>query len=510
MGNHKMPNVTLSEVYRLLREYPRRWLVPTVAIFTVALVYALTHPGDWEASQALIVRNEASNAAGDAPGKFRTIEDMKATQETILEIAKSRQVLTSALDEVGPPANHSQDAAWPSAEDVEELRTAVKIAPPHGAEFGKTEIFYLKVKDTDRDRAIALATALCNQTQATYRELREQKAEGMLKELGRTVDNSRKELHEATTKLSELERQVGGDLAELRNLHGSPSAESDLRRSVTSLDTDLRTAETSLRANQELLQLLESAQKDPTRLVATPNRLLEAQPGLKRLKDGLIDAQLKLAQLLGDMSEDHPKVRAARNSVQEIIQHINNELAVAVRGVQAEVELSEKQIASLQTQLTEGRERLGRLAGLRADYSNLVAEVDRRAKQLEEAERNQADARASLTAAVASSLITRVDSPDTGARTVGPRKSLIALVGLLGGFATGLGVLLLTVPTGPDANSEEVERPAVEPSTSTLPFPKTVVPVEQRPSVEPAPAAAPALSFKHSLAKLSRTYTEVH
>lgn len=505
-----MPNVTLSEVYRLLREYPRRWLVPTVAVFTVALVYALTHPGDWEASQALIVRNEASNTTGDAPGKFRSVEDMKATQETILEIAKSRQVLTATLDEVGPPADHDADDPWPTAEDVEAFRTAVKITPPHGAEFGKTEIFYLKVKDASRERAVALATALCNQTQASYRELREEKAQGMLTELSRTVDTARKELNTATTALSNLERQVGGDLAELRNLHGSPSAESDLRRNVTSLDTDLRTAETTRRANEELLRLLDAAQQDPTRLVATPNRLLEAQPGLKRLKDGLVDAQLKLAQLLGDMSDDHPKVRAARNSEQEIVQHINNELAVAVRGVQAELHLSDNQIASLQAQLTAARERLDRLAGLRAEYSNLVAEVDRRTKQLETAERNQADARASQTAAVATSLITRVDTPDTGARTIGPRRSLVVLVGLLGGFATGVGVLLLTLPTGPGSNSMELEVPVAESTTpnATLPFPAQTAVHEQHAAVAPAAAATPALSFKHSLAKLSQTYSE--
>jgi len=508
-----MPNVTLSEVYRLLREYPRRWLVPTVAVFTVVLVYALTHPGDWEASQALIVRNEASNTAGDAPGKFRSVEDMKATQETILEIVKSRQVLTAALDAVGPPADQDTDKPWPTAEDVESLRTAVKIAPPHGAEFGKTEIFYLKVKDASRERAVALATALCDQTQTSYRKLREEKAQGMLAELARTVDISRKDLNDATSKLSDLERQVGGDLAELRNLHGSPSAESDLRRNVTSLDADLRVAEATRRANEELLTLLESAQHDPTRLVATPNRLLEAQPGLKRLKEGLIDAQLKLAQLLGDMSDDHPKVRAARNSEQEIIEHINNELSVAVRGVQAEIDLGDKQIASLQSQLTDGRERLARLAGLRAEYSNLVAEVERRTKQLELAERNQADARASQSAAVATSLITRVDSPDTGARTIGPRRSVIALVGLVGGFATGLGVLLLTVPLGPGPGPKELSVSSVESSTgsaATVPFPTQAAAFDARTAAEVAAAASPALSFKGSLAKLSRAYSEVH
>ena len=62
------------------------------------------HEDTWEASQALIVRNEASSAE-KGPGKFSYPEEMKTVQETILEVVRSRSVLEAALREVGPPAD---------------------------------------------------------------------------------------------------------------------------------------------------------------------------------------------------------------------------------------------------------------------------------------------------------------------------------------------------------------------------------------------------------------------
>ena len=37
------------------------------------------------------------------------------------------------------------------------------MTPPGGAEFGKTEVFYISVKDKDRDLAISYVSELCRQ-----------------------------------------------------------------------------------------------------------------------------------------------------------------------------------------------------------------------------------------------------------------------------------------------------------------------------------------------------------
>ena len=118
-----------TRVLHLLRDYRKQWLLPAAAIAVAVGIYALVRPATWEASQALMVRNEASNAE-KSPGKFSYPEEMKTVQETILEVAKSRSVLRAALIEVGPPANYGQPAAWPTERDIVETRDKIKLVPP--------------------------------------------------------------------------------------------------------------------------------------------------------------------------------------------------------------------------------------------------------------------------------------------------------------------------------------------------------------------------------------------
>ena len=119
----------------------------------------------WEASQALIVRNEAANNE-TGPGKFAETDEMKTVQETILELVKSRGVLAAALEEdwtAKPVTTKQPVTAWPTADqDVADVRDAVKLNPPKGAEFGMTEIFYLTgPRPRSRARTEALTGAIC-------------------------------------------------------------------------------------------------------------------------------------------------------------------------------------------------------------------------------------------------------------------------------------------------------------------------------------------------------------
>ena len=218
-----------------------------------------------------------------------------------------------------------------------------------------------------------------------------------------------------------------------------------LRRTITDIRTELRQARTTFKSNQELLALLKAAEARPDRLVATPNTLLESQPALRRLKDGLIDAQLSSSQLLGRMSAEHPVVKAAKESEQQIVRHVHDEVGNAIRAVEVDLRLGGDRIALLEEQLNAATGRLDRLAGLRTPYANLVAETKKRTELWEKAQQRLADARASQATAHAASLISRLDRPDPGTRPVGPGRAVIALVSVLGGLLTGFGVILLTV-----------------------------------------------------------------
>jgi uncharacterized protein involved in exopolysaccharide biosynthesis len=460
------PHLTFGpkEIARLLVTYQKRWLVPAVVVAVSVAVYAVVAPATWEASQALIVRNDAANNE-TAPGKFKQPEEMKTIQETILELVKSRGVLEAALQEIGPPTGRANSShAWPADRDIETLRKNVKLSPPKGAEFGKTEVSYLEVRASDRERAIELNRAICGQLQTRFQRLRDAKAQSMIDELLKTVHLAQADLKESTGRLAAIETHVGSDLAELRALQEPAAGDSALRRTATEIRGELREICTAEKTNQEFLAVLKAAQDDPGRLLAAPNRLLESQPALRRLKEGLVEAQLRTAALQASMSGDHPRVQAARQTEEEIGRHLHDELSIAIRGVEVDLRVNRNRKALLEEQLAQATQRLDRLAQLRAGYANEAAENAHRTTLVARAQQNLAEARAAQASAKAASLISRIDAPDTGMRPVGPTTAMMLLLGIAGGLATGLGVLLLSVPPpAPAATGPAPPRPAATP-----------------------------------------------
>lgn len=436
------PNQLVAE----LLAHPKRCLMPAALVAALVAAYALLRPATWEASQALIVRNEAATN-DEGPGKFAHADDRKMVQETILELVRSRGVLSAALVEVGPPAGYGKPKdLWPTAEDIAGLRGCVQLSPPKGAEFGSTEIFYLKVRDRDRDRAFSLAAAVAEHLESAFQGVRDAKAQSMIDELAKAVNLAADDLRESTGRLTEMETRAAADLAELRILHDASSGESSLRRTMTEIQNELRQTNVAKSSNEELLALLEDAAGDPGVLVAAPALLLESQPALRKLRDGLTEAQLQAANLQGRMSEGHPLVRAAVESQRQIHNRLQEELAGLIRAVKAELRLNLDRVDLLEEQLATTREQLASLAAVRAAYSNQVAETLNREQLLQRAQEKLAEARTTQATANAASLIARMDVPDTGTAPIGPSRSMLVLAGIAAGLMTGLGIVFLTVP----------------------------------------------------------------
>lgn len=446
MQDTRPTHVDPRQLFSWLTTYRWRWIIPTLAITTAATAFALLKPSEWDASQALTIRNEAANNA-DGPGKFGHTEERRTAQETVLELAKSRAVLATALERAGaPPKRRNSTAPWPSEKEVDDFRENVALTPPKGAELGRTEVFYLTVRDNDRRRAVTLVAAVRDVLEERYQQLRDATAKSMSTELRRGVQMARDNLAEATARVAKTEAEVGEDLGDLRMLHQSLTGDTSLQRSATGIRNELRQVQNDRRSTEALMRLLKEAQEDPQRLVATPNRLIDSQPGLRQLKQGLVEAQLRTASLLGQMSEIHPAVIAARESEQEVRRNIHAELNQAVSGLELELRLQGKQEESLQARLDDLDNRLARLASLRAAYGSNLAEAENRAELLRQAEDDLSQAEVSQVGADAASLIGRIDVPTVGTLPAGPGRKLIILVGAVGGLLAGLGLLVLTTP----------------------------------------------------------------
>ncbi len=424
-----------------------RWflIVPTAVFTLAALVYAVTKPETWQATQSLLVRDEAGGGLS-GQGRFESTEAMKTAQETILEISKSPSVVKAALSAVGPDPARRQRANWPLDDDVESLRQAITIKAPNGAEFGQTELIHLVVKAPTSNRAAKLASAVSGELDHRLRELRDVKGRSISAELEKAVALAQADLDTATNKLEKLESAVGTDLGELRSLSDAAGGDSDLRSALNQIRTELRTATATHETNSQTKEHLRDAQDDPDRLIAMPRRLLETQPALQRLKDGLVDAQLNTARLKGRMSKNHPHVQAAVVAEGEVRADLRSELGLALQALTGDLMVSGRRVKALQQQETDIKSRLDRLATLRARYSNLVEDVAQRTDVLSRAYNDLANARASQGGAESASLISRLDGPVAGSHPLGPGKSTVVLLGLLGGLVTGLGLVFLKGP----------------------------------------------------------------
>jgi len=153
----------------------------------------------------------------------------------------------------------------------------------------------------------------------------------------------------------------------------------------------------------------------------------------------------------------------------------------------------------LEQRLAEATGKLQRLAGLRAEYSNLASETRNRAAVLERAEQKLAAARVSRAGADAASLIGRIGRPESGIDPVGPSRAMIVLGGLAGGLAAGLGVLLLTV--------QPLEPAPAEPGRAAFaPLPRVPSYANVLPNT-PAGFNGRALTFKEALQKITYSHS---
>lgn len=453
------PPPVLADFVRLFVRYPLRWIVPAAVVTTSVAAYAFLKPPTWEAVLTLVVRGDAIGA-GDALGRFRDLTEMKKLEETLLETAKSRASLQAALTAVGPGPDAKNTGPFPSPQDVDDLAGAVTIVPPKGSEFGTTEMLYLQVQDRTPQRACALAEAVAAQMFDRFQRLRDERAGSVVQELEKAVELARAERDKSVQTLGEFERRIGGDLAELRNLEQQGSGDGDVRKLTVELENELRQAEQAVRNLRELKALLEPAQLDPTKLLATPNRLLESQPALRRLKDGLIDAQLRTSQLLGSMSHEHPLVRAALDNEQEVRRRLHDELTAAMTGIATELGPAEALVRDRSERLAAARARLDRLASVRAEYSALNAENQHHARQLEQAEKQLLDARAAQAGAAAANLVAQIGAAEAGSKPLGPGKTTLLLLGVVGGLVVGAGCLLLTAAPPRRSGADHAEPPS--------------------------------------------------
>ena len=411
----------------------------------VGLCFALFSADYWSARLPLVMRDEA-NSSVDRLGRFSSQTELKAAQETILEMTKNPEIVRMSLKQIGPPSG-KPDKAWPSTTTIDSYCSDnVNLVAPRGSEFGNTEVVYLQVKERSRDRATNFCRAMFENLTQHLRNVRRVRADSVIKELEATRDLAESELEKATARLREIESKFGTDLGDLRNLNESIAGDGANRRALEQLQNELQTAELELEKQQSLLALLREGARDPQRLIVSGEDLLKSQPSLQRLKLGLMDAQLKSSELSSIYTEENPKRRAVVAAENEIRERIQQEALSIVEGMQPRIAFLMDKVDRLQTRVNKLSERLQNLAFARTDYAQVDSEVKHRTEMLANAEGLLAEATATRNAALSTNLIAELGAPQVTDRPIGPGGLTVTAASTVAGLIFGLGAVFLIAP----------------------------------------------------------------
>ena len=449
-------NQRLEYVLLTLYRYKIVWIAPVILGAVLALCYAtMLSPQIWSARQSMILRDDLLGQPYK-PGRFDSIESMKSAQETILEIARQPQVIRNAMVQMGPPANLKGKTAiadWPSEETIEDMQEAVLIHAPNGAEFGKTEVIVLAVKQTTPERSLKFIELLLAEIIAKVDEVRSMRLQSMEVELTRVRDAAMAELNKSKDKLTRMDKVLGSDIATMNALSDPQTSDNSIKRDISQIRIEKREAALQLEKRSALLVQLKEAKAKPDRILGLAAEMIRILPALDDLKKEMIARQAEFAVTTGVYQPGHPKYERSKSVIAAMQQQIYLELDLCIAAMENEVKDAKARWSRLETEMNSLDQRLARLSANRTELLTLVAELNERTEIANRAQSNLAEIK-SLADAGVSNLIARVDVPQVSTRPDGPGKKVQILAGGFAGLMIGLGlVLLIAPPMNPDQYS---------------------------------------------------------
>ena len=444
----QQPN-RVSDLVSLVRMHWKLLVIP-LALCTLAAAWFALKPKMWQATQTLQVRDDLIGESFYKPGRFDSLDSMKTAQETILHTVTDFGVVKNAMETVGPPRGNNKN--WlegkSGARKVEDLRDRISLVAPNGAEFGTTEVIILQVKSTSPERSAELVTALLDEIEDKLRNLRCQRLQSMEAELGKSLALTEKDYRSFSQEMRQMEKEVGNDLPTLISMISNGHSSNDIKVALENLRITKRSAEDDYQEVTSLLNAMETTVDNPESIVAMPDKLLEKQPALKRLKDGLVDSQLRLSTLRGQYQDAHPGVIEARYAVDATEAQIRQELTVSLSSLRDQESIQKGRVDRLEREQRSLEERLAKLAKSRVRYATLSSQSKKLNDELAAASHKFTSIKSQRSAAPEASMVIRNDDgPYVEGRPLGPGRTSILGSGILGGLLIGLG--LITFFAGP-------------------------------------------------------------
>ena len=132
MSHHSKQPVTPLDVIRILRDHPRRWIVPTVIVTVAAAAYAMTHATAFDATQALMVRDEAMGRR--SAGQVSTARRNENGSGNDFGIGSQPRRLGRRVGRSWPGCEPTENTSnWPDNAAIAALQGRVKLDAAQGS-----------------------------------------------------------------------------------------------------------------------------------------------------------------------------------------------------------------------------------------------------------------------------------------------------------------------------------------------------------------------------------------
>jgi len=419
--------------------YHKKTVMATAAVcFAISLLLAVFLQPIYSASAKFIVSSYSQQLD---PLQQDRDYDLKNKMVRILqnqkEIIFSNPVLQKTAEKVLPDASPEEQAEF-----MEQLKRTVKVTPPKGESFEGSNVFYLTCEDKSPQRVKETTEALATSYLNASGDFSRTKAEYSYEFFRKQVDQLQEAMQRKAVKLREYETTNAQDLVDILNLEsGKANLEVGPRALLTEATRNKQRLEQELLANDVLIKNLEAGLKDREMPVLLPEMEVTGR-AITSYRNKVAQLQLQINEMRTQYTEEFEPLRALIKELGMTFKLLRDEVKTYIDSKKMEVSALRSRIEEIDKQVMRYEAKIAETAQQRSTYETLKQDYALANQAYAEARAKMEQARMASSVNQDVQNITIVEQPMEPLKPVKPNRKLIVLLGLIGGFFTGVAVAL--------------------------------------------------------------------
>ena len=434
------PTITQSRGASHLRHYwhvlyERRWWMITtfVVVFALMLLYLFRSTKIYRATATIEIdriQNTIVNLGGQPLSLNRNFHDSDYL-ETQYEKLVSRTLIERVVRKL---KLDKTDRYAKDADPVSAVRRDISISPSR-----LSRLVEIHVEHPEGKQAEEIANTLVDLFLEINQERRRDRYTDPLDWLNRELEIQAEKVSEAAKRIHNFE--IGGESNEEDPTQ--VSFEDELATAIMSLQQAQTAYEMKVSEINDLEEIVNNATEAKKKGEEVQNVVssIANKHVIASLKSSLSVAETRLEGFLERYREDWPAVSQIRKEIQEFRDQIKREAEAALKAMNKDLEIARNQEKQALNRLNLAKERLHKLNEKRVDYNMLKREEEK-----DQAVHDMLLARAKemqLVAEETQENIYFVDRAINPLHPVKPNKTLLLIVGIVGGIIFGVGLAFL-------------------------------------------------------------------